>query len=508
MTTDRRRWSVAVAFLLALSAALPAAGSVAAADPVEFGRPSASSAYGESLEFVQPVELPARADRVEILLETPGAAGPSVVEVEPPGGSGARELTFEMELADGHIVPNTTFTARWRITDDDGVVSVGPEVTHIYADDRVDWRTVEGDIVRVHWYEGSDGFGERALQIGERAVEETAALLGVTETEPIDFYVYADQETFYGALGPGTRENVGGQAHSDIRTLFALITPGEIDAGWVEVVIPHELVHLVFATAIDNPYHAPPHWLNEGLAVYLSEGYGASDRNAVETVARDGSIIPLEGLVGAFPTTRDRFFLAYAESVSAVDHIVATFGRDALVGLIRSYQTGVTDDEAFEAALGVDMAGFEADWLRSVGASAPVRHGPQPAPPGPVPEGWSGAAPVPSVEPGRSPPGATSAPTSPVPGGAADTGSLLPILVGGLLLLAVVVGGLLFMRRRTAADAPRQASVPPAGWMETPRTWAPGSTDADPESGRQPFPDGAPRGSPTDGDPPADRPGP
>ena len=31
-------------------------------------------------------------------------------------------------------------------------------------------------------------------------------LFGVTETEPIDFYVYASQAPFYDALGPGTRE--------------------------------------------------------------------------------------------------------------------------------------------------------------------------------------------------------------------------------------------------------------------------------------------------------------
>ena len=38
------------------------------------------------------------------------------------------------------------------------------------------------------------------------------------------------------------------------------------------VVVPHELTHLVFDTAVTNPYHFPPRWLNEGLAVYLSEG--------------------------------------------------------------------------------------------------------------------------------------------------------------------------------------------------------------------------------------------
>ena len=57
----------------------------------------------------------------------------------------------------------------------------------------------------------------------------------MTETEPVDFFVYADQTAFYDALGPGTHENVGGEAYADIRTLFALITPDEIDDPWVAV---------------------------------------------------------------------------------------------------------------------------------------------------------------------------------------------------------------------------------------------------------------------------------
>ena len=37
--------------------------------------------------------------------------------------------------------------------------------------------------------------------------------------------------------------------------------------------VAHELTHLVFNENTDNPYHEPPRWLNEGIAVYLSEGY-------------------------------------------------------------------------------------------------------------------------------------------------------------------------------------------------------------------------------------------
>jgi hypothetical protein len=255
-------------------------------------------------------------------------------------------------------------------------------VRSVIKDDRFDWQTVRGDIVRVHWYEGDRAFGERALQIGERAVKDTAELLGVTEEKPVDFFIYADQGAFYDALGPGTRENVGGQANAEIRTLFAHIPPSSIDDPWVENVVPHELVHLVFDTAVANPYHFPPRWLNEGLAVYLSVGYSADDRSAVERAGRDGELTPLDGLAGQFPTSAYKFGLAYSESASSVDFLVRTHGRDALIQLIRSYADGRTDDEAFTAAIGMDVGAFNDAWMADLGAVAPKRHGPQPAPTG------------------------------------------------------------------------------------------------------------------------------
>ena len=249
--------------------------------------------------------------------------------------------------------------------------------------------------MRVHWYEGGQAFGERALAIGKRAVEETARKFGVTEEDPVDFFIYADNDAFYDALGPGTRENVGGQANADIRTLFAHISPRSIDDPWVENVVPHELIHLVFDTAVKNPYHFPPRWLNEGLAVYLSVGYEPGDRAAVEAAARDGELIPLDGLAGQFPTSASRFGLAYAESASAVDFLVRTHGEDTMVSLVRSYAEGRTDDEAFEAAIGMDVAAFNDAWLADLGAKPPVKYGPQPPPAGPVPDGWDGASPAP-----------------------------------------------------------------------------------------------------------------
>ena len=469
--TPRRPARVLFALVASLGLAIGlAAPGVRAAD-ISFGTPSATSVYGTGVTFVQPVTVGGTIRRTELLITFPTALGPLVHEIPVPSGSGALTLRGGWSVVtDGHLVPNMPLVARWRITPTVGDPVEGPPVTVLYTDTRFAWKTLTGTLVRIHWYEGSDAFARRALAVGEKGVKQAADLLGVRETDPIDFFVYAAQAPFYDALGPGTRENVGGEAHADIRTLFALIEPSAVGDPWVDVVIPHELTHLVFNTAVLNPYHFPPRWLNEGLAVYLSEGYTASWRAAVEGAVRQRSLLSLAALDGQFPTTADGFLLAYGESVSAVDFFVRTYGKDRLVSLIRSYAAGRTDDEAFSAAIGVDVPGFEAAWLAGLGATAPTRYGPQPAPTGPLPPGWDGTAPspapdaAPSARDAASPAPdaaasgfAVSPPTS--DGGATSAGGVS----GGPILLAIAaaglgVGGLLgyVRRRRTlrAAGAP------------------------------------------------------
>lgn len=424
---------------------------VRAADPV-FGTPSIEATFPDGITISQPVTLDAPPARVELLLRYADSPAPEVIEIPAPSAGGSTTLRYGISEGDGHIVPNTKVEARWRITPGGGADPVtGPVATDVYDDARFDWKTVAGDTVRVHWYEGGAAFGERALRIGEDSVASTAELLGVSVDEPVDFFIYADREPFYDALGPGTRENVGGTQIAGIRTLFTFIGPDDLDDPWVGIVVPHELVHLVFDTAASNPYHFPPRWLNEGLAVYLTQGYDASDRAMVENAARDGSLISLAGLVGQFPTSAERFYLAYALSVSAVDFLVREYGQDALVSLVRSYADGRTDDEAFQAAIGTDVGGFEAAWLADLGAEAPVRFGPQPPAAGPEPAAWQGSG----GSGGGSPPGAgASAGATPGPatggGTGVDGGDPLPMiaLVGALLLGVVAIIGLVASSRR------------------------------------------------------------
>ena len=141
-----------------------------------------------------------------------------------------------------------------------------------------------------------------------------------------------------------------------------------------------------------------------------------------------------------------------------MEYLVREEGTEALVELIGSYADGVTDDEAFLAAVGRDVTGFEAAWLEDLGADTPTRYGPGPAPAGPLPPGWDEAA-------ATAPPGATTSPaTSPAPSATADPGGdgsagESPFLQGGVLIVAalaglLVGGSIAYVRRRRGAGGP------------------------------------------------------
>jgi hypothetical protein len=438
---------------LVLVASLAAAPAAAAAEPT-FGTATATQAFLLSISVEQPASLPRGVHRVEAFVRVEGSDVTFLADVPNPG-EGSHVLRYTYPTPSGAIYPNTRIELGFRVTLDDGTIADSSPARIRYQDTRFSWNTLEGDIVRVHWYSGSDAFGRRALQIGEQSIKDASDLLGVTETKPIDYFVYADRDAFYDVLGPASRENVGGVALPEIRTLFANIAPSELNDAWVGIVVPHELTHLVFGTATQNPYHEPPHWINEGLAVYLSQGYAADARADVARAARGGAIMPLRALVGQFPTTAERFSLAYDESVAAIDFLVRTYGKEALVKLIRSYAEGVSEATAFDAALSIDDAAFEKAWLADLGIDEPIPEGPLPAPPGELPPDWA-PAPAVTANPGASGLPAPTIRTSPAAG--EDLSG--PIAIGVLLVVGLLlVGGLAVVARGLSSGRPLLAPL-------------------------------------------------
>ncbi len=232
----RARGPIAALVLVAawLTVAAGAPGPVSAAG-VTFGDQKIESVYGTGITFKVPVQVTGPLARLDIQLRFPDSLGPFVETVPFDAAGGATSATYVLDITgDSHLVPNTTIEATWAAYPAIGQPPVLSKAATIrYEDTEHDWQSLKGDVVTVHWYAGDQAFAQHALEIGDKAVKDTADLLGVQDVKPVDFFIYGDTDSFRTALGPGTRENVGGQAHADIRTLFALISPDQInDAGW------------------------------------------------------------------------------------------------------------------------------------------------------------------------------------------------------------------------------------------------------------------------------------
>jgi len=449
---------------------IAAPASVLAAEPT-FGEQTASASLGQPLTFTTTIDN-VNGGTVDLLLRLFNHQPQIVVPAHPGTVEGGWQVSDQIDVASssqcacfisGPSAPNTKIEYQFRVTAADGTTTLGPLGNVTVTDDRFQWQTLSQDMVTVHWYEGDQQMAQDAATAANEAIDTASQLLGVTLPAPVDLFVYATQQALLDAVSP-SRENIAGEAHSDIATMFVWL--GSSDAA---VTVKHELTHLVFNEATQNPYHEAPRWLNEGVAVYLSEGYSQQFKGVVDGNAAANSLIPLEGLAGFFPSPYDQFFLAYGESVSAVDYFVRTYSEETLWNLVKSYADGLSDDDAFTAATGGDMAAFNAAWMASLNSTVPEPLGPQPAPPGPVPSAWLGGvqptpAPGSSVVPGTtSVPGRTAnpgEPNSPPPSSTVvdvGTGILIGVLIGVLVLVGVVAVIALVNR----SNRNRQPPAPP-----------------------------------------------
>jgi hypothetical protein len=368
---------VAAAFACAPIALMCLAGPVSAAS-IDFGTPSATSEFGTGIVFTQPYNG-ATIKSASILISIPndsvtlpGIVGPEVAAL---GSIGSTSLSFTLDTSTGLVSPFAPVVGQFEVVLQDGTTVDGPKIDVTYADDRFSWKVKVGKSVRLHYINASDSFAQDMLSLADQGVSKAAAMFGVTDTRMIDYYVYPSQSAFQQGLSePGT---IGGVALPSYRACFAIVAPG--DTSYAQQVMPHEPTHIVFSDATGNPYHEPPRWLNEGFAQYVAQGYDPESRSTVNQGAQDGTMPSLLALTNYFPLDSDRIYLAYAESVAAVDLMVRKFGRADILKLVRGYAAGDSDDEAFKAAFGVDVATFDASFMAENNATA-TKYGPQPEP--------------------------------------------------------------------------------------------------------------------------------
>jgi tetratricopeptide (TPR) repeat protein len=144
-----------------------------------------------------------------------------------------------------------------------------------------------------------------------------------------------------------------GTIHVPLRGLERLNAP-------LVAVLRHELAHsFIRARTGGNS----PTWLQEGISQWLEGGNPHREDAVVAAAARQGRLLPLLTLEGPFQSLPpDQVGLAYAESLSAVAHIVRTRGEAAIVRLLAGLGDRLPAEEALPVALALSYPEFQKSW--------------------------------------------------------------------------------------------------------------------------------------------------
>jgi Peptidase MA superfamily len=412
------------------------AGQASAAD-VSFGSDNATSQFGQGIVFTQDYTGTIKSATILISIPNdsitqPGIIGPTVATVTNVSGG---TLSYTLDTVAAGVSPFSPVVGQFELVLGDGTIMDGPKIDAIYADDRFQWKTKTGSHVRLHYIDASDSFAQQMLDLADAGVKNAASMFGVADPKPIDYYVYPSQSAFQQGLSePGT---VGGVALPSYRACFAIVAPG--DTGYAAQVMPHEPTHVIFSDATGNPYHEPPRWLNEGFAQYIAQGYDSDSRSLVTDGARQGTMPSLLALTNFFPLDSDRIYMAYAEAVAAVDMMVRKYGKADILKLVGAYAKGDSDDQAFQAAFGVDVATFDAAFMAANDAAS-TKYGPQPEPT----SGPRGA-----VAPGSTATPGNQGETSPVPANRTTVYLLAGVMaIAGLILMGAALSMVVSARSR------------------------------------------------------------
>ena len=408
-----------------------------------FGDARAEATFDREIRFE--VELEGAApDRLDILLSLPGVDADFVAPVEASGGS----ATYVWDTATEYVTPNSRITYQWRaIVDGEEILSTAETV--LYDDDRdgLEWQTATVGDATVHWYGDAEAQAMRFGELTAGGVSQAEELFDVELAGPVDIFVYDTQDEFFGALGPGTREWTGAAAFPELRTIFMWLQGGS--QSYLETAIVHEVTHVVFHDATDNPYHDPATWLNEGIAVWSETREAGDERALVEGEARGQGLLAFEALTARFPIDDRGGRLAYAEGAAMIDMIIDRYGTDALAEITAAYRDGATDAEALEAGTGVAAATLYDEFYAAFGGDEPQPVAPEEILPSDVdrPPAASGG------DSGVGPDEPDDAPAAPVEDGGAAPAWLV---IGALLVAGAVALGaaVIVMRRAAGQDGP------------------------------------------------------
>jgi len=275
-----------------------------------------------------------------------------------PDRSITAEWSWDMRKTGG-MPPGTNIQYWWSIQDTEGNTLETLPVTLRYDDTRYEWKSVRQAGITLYWYKGDTEFAEELLSAAIEGLGRLYESTGVSITDPIEIYIYANSNDLQSAMiFPQTW--TGGVAYPLYNCIAIGIETSKIDWGLRTIV--HELTHLVINQMTYNPYLDLPVWLDEGLAMYMEGPLTETFNFYLSQAVENDTLLSVRSLASPFSAYADQSYLSYAESHSLVSFLIDRYGREKMLELLTVMARGTDYDKAFEEVYGFDMDGLNDIW--------------------------------------------------------------------------------------------------------------------------------------------------
>jgi hypothetical protein len=276
------------------------------------------------------------------------------------------DLTWTLDFTKSQVLPpGVHFWWQWEIIDASGRNLQTEKQTLTVKDQRHRWLSKSNQNLTVNWYEGSDSFGIKVLNIAVDGMRRIKSDMGIQFNEPIILTIYPNSNELKEIL-VYSQEWTGGVAFPKYNLILLAISP--TDLAWAQESIPHELTHLVVEARIYNCRGVSlPVWLNEGLAVYAEGKTSSIDKQAVFQALMADELATFTSLANGFPAYSKEANLAYIQSGMVVEYLISTYGPEKMNTLLTVVQNGQTIDKAFREVYGFDTVELDSAWRQSLG---------------------------------------------------------------------------------------------------------------------------------------------
>ena len=263
--------------------------------------------------------------------------------------------------------PGTMIWWQWKIEDSAGNILLTDKKTVTWLDTTHPWKEIDQGMIRLHYYLGDESFGKTLSDAAVSALERLSSDTGINASQPIDLYIYGDQQDMKDAVlyEPGW---TGGLAYPDYNSVIIGIAPEQVE--WGKRTEAHELTHVLVGDYTFTCLGSMPTWLVEGLAVYGEGGPEPAEASYFDQNRSDNTLLSFRVLSGGFSEDPNKADLSYSQSYYMVNYLIDQFGKEELIKFLDLLKTGEDINDALVSAYGFDLTGFEKAWRTSLSLPA------------------------------------------------------------------------------------------------------------------------------------------